>query len=197
MDAMSTLDYYNQNSEAYFSDTVKADVSGLYAHFEPLLPEKASILDLGCGSGRDSLHFIEAGYSVTPVDGSQELCTLAEKLLKQPVRCMLFQELDYKNAFDGVWACSSLLHVPKRELPQVIKKASDSLKPAGVFYASFKYGNNEREAGGRTFSDFTENELEQLTVLAPELQLVEYWITNDVRKNRKDEKWLNIIWQHI
>lgn len=191
----NTLEYYNQNSEVFYSGTVNADMSELYAHFEPLLPEGASILDLGCGSGRDSLHFIRAGYLVTAVDGSKELCTLAEKLIGQPVRCMLFEELDYEVAFDGVWACSSLLHVPKSELPQVISKISNALKLSGVFYASFKYGENEREAGGRLFSDYTENNMAELTSLAPELELVEYIITNDVRSDRSNEKWLNIIWR--
>ena len=196
MDAMNnTLEYYNQNSEAFYSGTVNADMSELYAHFEPLLPAGASILDLGCGSGRDSLHFIKAGYSVTAVDGSKELCTLAEKLLEQPVRCMLYEEWDYTDTFDGVWACSSLLHVPKSELPKTIRRISDALKPSGILYASFKYGDSEREAGGRLFSDYTENGIAELTSLAPELELIEFIITNDVRSGRSNEKWLNIIWR--
>ncbi len=86
---MNTLDYYNENAAAYYSSTVEADVSALYARFEPLLPKHASIIDVGCGSGRDSMHFIDAGFEVTPIDGSKELCKLAENYLgtqKQPLQ---------------------------------------------------------------------------------------------------------------
>lgn len=192
---MSTLDYYNDNADAYYSGTIGADVSALYARFEPLLPPRASIIDIGCGSGRDSKHFLSAGFSVTPIDGSHELCKKAEELLGIPVRCMRFQEIDYHEEFDGAWACASLLHVPKAEMPDVIGRISEALKPNGVFYASFKYGDSERESGGRFFSDYTENDLPIFTGFAPPLSLVNYWISTDVRQDRADEKWINVIWK--
>ena len=70
----NTLKYYNDNAKAYIENTIKADVSDLYAHFLPKVPEGGSILDLGCGSGRDSKYFLEQGYQVTAVDGSEESC---------------------------------------------------------------------------------------------------------------------------
>ena len=191
---MSTLDYYNQNAELYSCGTFNADVSALYSHFEPYLSAHGSILDIGCGSGRDTKHFLEAGYNVTSIDGSRELCKQAELRLGRPVRCILFSEIDYESVFDGAWACSSLLHVPKDEMPAVLQKVCRALKPGGVFYASYKYGESERETGGRHFSDYTENDLQVLTGYAPELSLAEYWISTDVRKDRTNEKWLNIIW---
>ena len=192
---MSTLDYYNQNHEAYYTDTVHADVSGLYAHFEPLLPLGAKIIDIGCGSGRDAKHFMEAGYTVTAIDGSRELCRQAEELLGVPVLCMLFDEIDYDAEFDAGWACSSLLHVPKAELPDVMRRICRALKPGGVFYASFKYGDSERVSSGRLFSDYSENDLPSMTSSTEGFTLVEYWISSDVRKDRADEKWLNVIWK--
>ena len=116
---MSTLDYYNVNADTYFEDTVRADVTSLYSHFEGLIKPGASILDLGCGSGRDSKHFLDAGFTVTAVDGSQELCKRAEMLLAVPVRNLLFQDLDYSEQFDAVWACASLLHVPRHDIQTV------------------------------------------------------------------------------
>ena len=195
MDTMSTLDYYNQNHEAYYADTVYADVSALYARVEPLLPVGAKIIDIGCGSGRDAKHFMESGYTVTAIDGSPELCKQAEKLLGIPVPCLLFQEIDFDKEFDAAWACSSLLHVPKAELPDVMRRICKALKPGGVFYASFKYGATERVSSGRFFADYTENDLPQLTGSDEELTLVEYWFSADVRKDRANEKWLNIIWK--
>lgn len=191
---MNTLDYYNENATAYYSNTVDADVSALYAHFEPLLPKQASIIDVGCGSGRDSKHFLDAGFAVTPIDGSKELCKLAESYLGISVRCMLFNELDYCSEFDAAWACSSLLHVPKKDLPNIVRLIDRALKPGGAFYASFKYGENERVVSGRSFSDFTEKNMVTLTESAPDLSLHSYWISSDVRSDRGNEKWLNIIW---
>lgn len=192
---MSTLDYYNQNAELYTSGTINADVSVLYSHFEPYLPPHASIIDIGCGSGRDTKHFIEAGYAVTAIDGSQELCKQAASLTGVPVRCIMFSEIDYESMFDGAWACSSLLHVPKHEMESVFQKICRALKPNGVFYASYKYGETEREVGERHFSDYTEKDLPVLTGFARGLSVAEYWISADVRQGRSDEKWLNIIWR--
>ena len=128
MDAMNnTLEYYNQNSEAFYSGTVNADMSELYAHFEPLLPAGASILDLGCGSGRDSKAFIDLGYHVTAIDGSEEFCRSASEYLGINGPCMRFDEISYDNEFDAVWACASLLHVPKDEIHSILQKAHHKL----------------------------------------------------------------------
>ena len=79
-------------------------------------------IDLGCGSGRDSKHFIEKGFRVVPVDGSPEMCKFAESYLGSPVRCLQFSKLDYKKESDGIWACASLLHVPKQNLDAVMQR---------------------------------------------------------------------------
>ncbi len=192
---MSTLDYYNQNAEEYCTGTAAADVSVLYAHFEPLLPPKALILDAGCGSGRDTRHFMQAGHTVTAMDGSAEMCRHAARLTGVPVQCMLFREIGYDAAFDAVWACASLLHVPRSEMPEILSRLSRALRPGGIFYASYKYGRGERLASGRFFSDYTEQDLPALTGYGRDLSLVEYWVSEDVRPGRSREKWLNILWR--
>lgn len=108
-----TIDYYNKNAEVFFQDTACADMSYLYKQFLPLIPVGGRILDLGCGSGRDSRYFLEQGFQVTAIDGSAELCRLASKYIGQEVLCMVFRDLAFENCFDGVWACASLLHVPR------------------------------------------------------------------------------------
>lgn len=174
MVTLSTLDYYNVNADTYFEDTVRADVTSLYSHFEGLIKPGASILDLGCGSGRDSKHFLDAGFTVTAVDGSQELCKRAEMLLAVPVRNLLFQDLDYSEQFDAVWACASLLHVPRHDIQTVLKKVADAVVPEGIAYASFKYGSGERISNGRYFSDYTEKDIPWLSNLARELKPYEW-----------------------
>ncbi len=189
----STLDYYNRNAESYAKQTQGADVADLYVDFEECLNPGARILDLGCGSGRDSRYFAKKGYNVTPVDGSPEMCRVATDYSGVPVRCLRFADLDYSDEFDGIWACASLLHVPQDKLPTVMEKVEKALKPDGVLYASFKYGEGERKVGERHFSYYTENDLNWLSSLG----LIKYWISEDVRSNRPGEKWLNTLWRKV
>ena len=72
-----TLEYYNQAAQDYTADTINADVSKLYPFFLTHLPLNAYIMDLGCGPGRDSKYFLEKGYRILSVDGSEEFCKLA------------------------------------------------------------------------------------------------------------------------
>jgi hypoxanthine-DNA glycosylase len=188
-----TINYYNKNAEKYVDTTVNADVENLHNMLLNYLNQADKILDLGCGSGRDSKIFIEKGYEVTSIDGSKELCKIASKYIDNPVECMLFNEISYDNEFDGIWACSSLLHVPITELPCLFKKISKSLKVNGYFYFSFKYGNFSGERNGRHFTDLDENSLEELLTSLKEFGIVDKAITDDVREGRQDEKWLNVV----
>ena len=190
---MNTIEYYNRNAQSYANDTISADVSNLYSLFEKYVPDNASILDLGCGSGRDSKYFISRGYKVTAVDGSAELCRSASEYIGMDVRCLLFSDLDYFNEFDGVWACASLLHVPECELPYVFGKVQCAMKTGGCFYCSFKYGEFSGERNGRFFTDLNEKGLERILASTDGLQIAETIITSDVRKNRENENWLNAI----
>ncbi len=189
----NTIDYYNRNAVEYAEQTRAADVTDLYTHFEECLYPAARILDLGCGSGRDSRYFNERGYHVVPVDGSPEICRMAAEYTKLPVRCLRFSELDYIEDFDGIWACASLLHVPKQELPAVMEKVERALKADGVLYASFKYGKGEKITEGRHFSYYNEYDLNLLSNLG----FIEYWISEDVRSTHSSEKWLNTLWRKM
>lgn len=79
----------------------------LYDQFEAYLKSEDKILDLGCGSGRDSRYFLSRGYDIVPVDGSMELCLLAGNYNGMDVRNITYEELDYNNEFDALWACAS------------------------------------------------------------------------------------------
>ena len=189
----ATLNYYNTYAEQYAAQTFSVDVSDLYKDFEACLNPSARILDLGCGSGRDSKHFIQQGYDVTPVDGSAEMCRMASDYLGIPVKCIRFSELKYKKEFDGIWACASLLHVPKDNIQDVMAKMKRALKTDGVLYASFKYGDGEENIGGRYFSYYSEYDLDWIS----DLGLIEYWISEDVRPDHAAEKWLNTLWRKV
>lgn len=150
-------------------------------------------MDYGCGSGRDIKYFLEQGCKVTAIDGSQELCKLASEYTGIPVKHMLFQDLDEKEVYDGIWACSSILHVPANELRDIIKKMANALRAHGIIYTSFKYGTFEGERNGRYFTDMTEETFAKLIQDMDELEIEEQWITSDVRPGRGEEKWLNLI----
>ena len=188
-----TLNYYNQNAESFIEGTQNADMSEQYHFFLKYLPAGCKLLDLGCGSGRDSAYFASFGFKVTAVDGSEELCKRVEANYGIRALCIKFEELSFVSEFDGIWACASLLHVKKADMPKVLGKVAAALKPGGVLYASFKYGSGERVCNGRFFNDYTQNDLDSLLTPDHQLSLLEYWITEDVRPERSGERWLNFV----
>ena len=192
-----TIEYYNLNAKNFIENTQNVDMHQAQDSFLRLLNENALILDFGCGSGRDTRYFLDKGYQVTATDGSAELCRLASAFTGIEVKEMLFGELDDINTYDGIWACSSILHLPKNELLLVIRKMCVALKESGIIYTSFKYGDFEGERNGRHFTDFTEDSFQCFIKEVPEIIIVENWITGDVRPGRGDEKWLNLILQKI
>ena len=189
----TTINYYNLNAKKFIENTQNADMHLTQDKFLQLLPESASILDFGCGSGRDTKYFLEKGYQVAAIDGSAELCRLAGNFTGIKVKEMLFEELDEIGVYDGIWACSSILHLPKQELLPVIQKMCNALKDNGVIYTSFKYSNFEGERNGRYFTDFMEDTFGKFIKVIPELTVEDQWITLDVRPGRGEEKWLNLI----
>ena len=190
-----TLQYYNQNAGSYVSSTRDVDLSATQLKFLKLLPRGGRILDLGCGSGRDTKYFLEQGFEVDAVDGSEELARMAAEYTGVNVRKMLFCELSEVEKYDGIWACSSILHLPWPELADVTGRMCTALKPGGIIYSSFKYGDFSGERNGRYFTDLTEKTFKELTDNYAALQIIETWLSTDVRPGREDEKWLNAILQ--
>lgn len=193
MSNINTLSYYDEKAKEFCENTVNADVSPQRDRFLSFLKESASILDFGCGSGRDTKAFLERGYKIEAIDGSIELCKTASEYTGIEVKNMLFQELNDVEKYDGIWACSSILHISKADLKSVLKKMATALKDDGVIYTSFKYGDFEGERNGRYFSDFTEESFREYISDCSDVSIVDSWITGDVRPGRGEEKWLNLI----
>lgn len=188
-----TLEYYQINADKFFKKTVSVDVTELYKPFLEFMPETGAILDAGCGSGRDSRFFIRHGFNVTAFDNSLEMVKLASDFIGQDCLLLSFDDIRFENKFDGVWACSSMLHVPKSNMISVLNRLSTSLKADGIFYTSFKYGNTEIFKNGRHFSNYNEKSFNALLLEQNKLSVLKYWITNDLRPGRQDEKWLNVL----
>ena len=191
---MKTIDYYNKHAEEFTTSTFEVDMKSLYQPFLAELPEGARILDVGCGSGRDTLAFKNKGYQLDAIDYSEELVKKATRLTGIPIKLKSFYEVDDYEAYDGIWACASLLHCERTRLKEVIGKLVSALKPNGVLYMSFKYGNGDRQKDGRQFTDLDEVQAKALLGQFDRVQQIQQWITIDQRPERQ-EKWLNLIWK--
>lgn len=189
----TTLSYYNNHADEFYKSTVNIEFATVQERFLAKLQNGSNILDFGCGSGRDTKYFIEQGYQVDAVDGSKELCRLASEYTEIKVRNMFFQELSEEGKYDGIWACSSILHLPIDELAEVIRKMAVALKEHGIIYTSFKYGTFTGERNGRFFTDMTEEKFADFISEIDGLEVEEQWTTSDVRPGRGEEKWLNLI----
>ncbi len=190
-----TLTYYNQNAQAFISHTQTINFQDTQERFLSHLHPGSIILDFGCGSGRDTRYFLSRDFQVDAIDGSEELCRLASQYTGIPVRQMLFQDLDCRDTYDGIWACASILHLRMEELTDVFRRMILALHEEGILYVSFKLGNFRGERNGRYFTDFDESGFRKYAEQFPELTIRDLWITADVRPNREEEQWLNIILQ--
>jgi len=193
----STVSYYDQNAELFFKETVEVKMSFLYAKFLIHVPLGGRILDAGCGSGRDSLYFLQHGYKLDAFDASVEMCRLASNFIGQPVLQKTFEDIDYVSAFDGVWACASLLHVPRDRMDAVLERFSRALKPGGVMFLSFKLRDGEWEMDGRFFTGYDQNSFQELVKTHPSFAICLIWTTDDARRDRKNERWLNALIQRV
>ncbi|MGL4483591.1 MAG: class I SAM-dependent methyltransferase, partial [Anaerovoracaceae bacterium] len=147
----ATLNFYNENHEKFIDSTKKADMSRMYELFIKYIKPEGSILDLGCGTGRDSMYFSKLGYRVLAIDGSVQLCEYARQQIGNIVECKRFSEIDYVDEFDGVWACASLLHLKRKEILTVLRLISKALKKESYLYASFKLGDFEEMRDGKFY----------------------------------------------
>ena len=153
-----TVKFYNDNADEYAANDV-----GPNPRLFPFLQRcKAAgrVLELGTGGGFDAAAIINSGFDLDATDGSSELAAIAARRIGRPVRTMLFDELEAIDAYDGVYACASLTHVPRADLPGIIAKIYRALTSAGVAWASFKTGIHEgTDAFGRYYNYLSSDEL--------------------------------------
>ena len=195
---LSTLDFYDTHAQEYCKSTVHLDLHELYEPFLKELSPGAHILDAGCGSGRDTKAFLERGYRVTAIDASPELARLATIFTGHPCENLSFQEMKFREEFDGIWACASLLHVPKSEMNDLMPRFIQALKPGGVFYISLKEGEGDRVAeDGRFFSYYTADSFRELLARYPTLREIAFWKTEEIRSRKYCAPWLNFLLKKV
>ncbi|MBR0150618.1 MAG: class I SAM-dependent methyltransferase [Synergistaceae bacterium] len=187
-----THEYYSLNAESYAQSTVNADMSLLCDEFLGMLPDAGKILDLGCGSGRDSKYFMEHGREVIAVDGSPELCRIAGGYIGHEVICCDFREYESAGKFCGIWACASLLHLQMEDISRVLARLSGHLVDGGIFFMSFKHGNFSGIRDGRYYTDMNEAVMSRMIEGVPALEVVKMNVTRDVRGGFEGQEWLGV-----
>ncbi|MGL5979235.1 MAG: class I SAM-dependent methyltransferase [Erysipelotrichaceae bacterium] len=185
--------YYDKHAQAYYEKSKDTDLSPIWDRFTALLESNATILDAGCGVGRDSKHFLDLGYEVDAFDSSKAMVEYAGSMTGIKVQHTSFQDFQAVKKYDGIWACASLLHVPREELTAVVSKLSSILKDGGIFYASFKESESDFTDGERLFTGFTMEALQRLLVGIEDLEIIDSWRSGDALANRESVVWLNVL----
>ena len=191
-DVDNNVEYYNKNADSFFTGSVNADMAEDREAFLSYVPDGGKILDAGCGSGRDSKAFLDAGYDVVAFDASREMRIRASEYIGREVLDLRFEDISFEKEFDGIWASASLLHVPVEELPEVMGRMRKALKPGGAMYASFKYGEGTKVRGERLVSDFEEKSGVPLFENAG-FEIVSNSVGPDSRPGRETEYWVSVI----
>ena len=189
------MSYYDSQAAEFVARTVDVDIAHLRQRFADRLPVAGRVLDAGCGSGRDSKAFARAGFSVTAFDASREMVRAARALTGLEVVECTFRDFRSEELFDGIWACASLLHVPRRELNGTLGHLIGLLRPGGVLYASLKFGNEERMAGERYFNDVTPESLAAVVAGLRGAELEEIWMTEGVQD--PSMRWVNALVRRV
>jgi len=183
---------------AYAASTRDVDTSSLRDRFLAALPDRPlALLEIGPGSGRDAKAFVSLGHSVEAIDPHPEMARLASEFAGIDVQIIRAQDLDRQAAFDGIWACASLLHVPWVELPATFRRLRRAVVPGGVIYASFQLGKSERTLDNLVFTDLDENRIGEVVGQAPDLEIVETWRTQDLGTHVLGRIWLNVLLRRL
>ena len=158
-----TIAFYDNAADHYDQLTKTGKPGPLLLSFMKLLPEKADVLDLGCGPARASVHMRDAGHTPDPVDASQGMIDLANKAHSIGARLLTFDQVDMVDRYDGVWANFSLLHAERAALPGILSALATALRSRGVLHVALKTGTGqERDHIDRLYTYLTVPELHAL-----------------------------------
>jgi len=190
----SCLDYYEANAEGYSAATLNVDMSAVRNRFLKHIPRGGRILDAGCGSGRDAVEFVKDGYSVKLFDGSAKMAERASIYSGVVCEVLRFQDVAFEQEFDGIWSCAALLHVPKAEMNDVLRRLIRALKPGGFAYFSFIEGDDERKSSdGRFYNSYTAESIRDLLSDVGGTTEVDSWKSLRDPNSAKQAPWLNVI----
>lgn len=192
-----TLEHYDRSAEAFWRGTRDHDVSqnidALLRHIEG--PAPYTILDFGCGPGRDLKAFAERGHVAIGLEGSAAFAAMAREYSGCEVWQQNFIEPELPPArFDGVFANASLFHVPTQALPRVLQALRAALKPGGVLFSSNPRGANEEGWNHGRYGAFWDLETWRRHVRAAGfVELEHYYRPDGIPVEQRP--WLATVWR--
>ena len=189
---MDSIDYYNRYAVPYYEKTVELSMEEQLQRFLEYLPENADVLDLGCGSGRDTVFLEEEGCVVTAMDGSEHMCKLASIHTGREVLHLKVEDMEFDDVFHGIWACAVLGHFPPEEIQGVMKKILRALKEDGILYFSVRKGDRNGRFNGRYFYDYDREALNHLLDSLSGIKVLDIWKTSDLREDQSS-RWYNVL----
>ena len=197
--AADTLEYYDQRAEDFWEGTrdhnVSQNIAALLQYIEGVPPY--TVLDFGCGPGRDLKAFTKLGHIAIGLEGSARFAAMARDYSGCEVWQQDFLALDLPdNHFDGVFANAALFHVPGQELPRVLRELHDTLKPGGVLFSSNPRGHNEEGWNGGRYGVYYDLESWRRYVSgAGFTELTHYY--RPAGLPREQQPWLASVWRKI
>jgi SAM-dependent methyltransferase len=192
-----TLEHYNQHAEGFWRGTRDHDVSqniaALLQYIEAEPP--FTILDFGCGPGRDLKAFAALGHIATGLEGAADFVAMARAHSGCDVWQQDFLKLDLPgDYFDGIFANATLFHVPSQELPRVLRELRLSLKADGVLFASIPHGHNEEGWSGERYGVYHDSETWRRYLSgAGFVELTHYYRPSGMPRAR--QPWLASVWR--
>jgi SAM-dependent methyltransferase len=217
---LENLYYYEDHAKEYAAKFDDYNVSSFRDRFVEEIEHTSSsrshgsgesittILDAGCGTGRDTREFVKKGYQVTAVDASPAMLRECKNKLRDArqkpesptmLRAaatsqsleMTLDEIPFRNEFDGVWAAASLLHIPDEEIVRTLSKLVHSLKANGILYMSFKYGGGEHEYDARFYSYYSRKRVRSVLRRLRGVDEIDIWLSDAKGRNlpRARQSW--------
>jgi SAM-dependent methyltransferase len=194
-----TLGHYQSRAEAFWDGTRDHDVSqnieALLRHIQADAP--FAILDFGCGPGRDLRAFVQRGHRVVGLEGAPALADMARAYGGCEVWQQDFMRLALPHArFDGIFANASLFHVPRQELPRVLRQLHATLKPGGVLFSSNPRGDNQENINGERYGAYHDLAAWREYLDAAGFSELEHYY-RPPGLPREQQPWLASVWRRI
>ncbi len=189
-----TIRFYDQHADAYANKTLFLDLVSIYAPFLELVPPSGRLLDAGCGAGRDTRFFIERGYVVISFDASTGMVRKCQEYPHAYCVHLSFSEIAFKEEFDGVWACASLLHLPFEKAKSAVVRLATALKLNGIMFLSVRAGNGDSRENGRYFQYYDDKMIDTLFAHDPRLEVLRAWHSTSVGPDGdQSTAWINVL----
>jgi SAM-dependent methyltransferase len=192
-----TIGHYNGSADSFWEGTKDHDVSQNHAALLDAIegPPPFTLLDLGCGPGRDLVHFRALGHEVVGLDGAARFVEMARRRSGCEVlhQDFLHLRLD-RGRFHGIFANASLFHVPSRELPRVLGELRAALAPRGVLFSSNPRGPNREGWSGSRYGCYHDLPAWSAFVSAAGFDLITHYY-RPPGVPRDHQPWLATVWR--